>query len=64
MIDGVVKSPTSALRFITRHCGVRQVRRVPRDSRALNLELFTLPSKADFTRSSNDENGTEPEGVL
>jgi len=41
-------SPNSALRFTPRHCGVRQVRLIPRDWRALNLELFTLPSKPIF----------------
>jgi hypothetical protein len=34
-LDGLVKSPISALRFISRHCGVRQVFLIPRDSQAL-----------------------------
>jgi len=48
--DGFVKSPTSALRCIPRHCDVLYVRLIPRNLRALNLELFTLPSKYDFLR--------------
>jgi hypothetical protein len=48
--DGFVKSPTSALRCIPRHCDVRQVRLIPRNLRALNLKLFTLPSNFDFLR--------------
>jgi hypothetical protein len=35
MIDGFVKSPDAALRFILRHCGVPEVRLIPQDSRAL-----------------------------
>jgi hypothetical protein len=42
-IDGTVKSPSAALRFIFRHCDVRKVRLIPQDSRALHLELFTVP---------------------
>jgi len=55
--DGFVKSPSAvrqahgpeqsrraALRFILRHCGVLYVRLIPQDSRALPLELFTVPS--------------------
>ena len=49
-VDGFVKSPTSALRCIPRHCDVLYVRLIPRNLRALNLELFTLPSKSDFLR--------------
>jgi hypothetical protein len=45
IIDGFVKNPISALRFIPRHCGVRQVRLIPRDLRRLDLELFSLPSQ-------------------
>ena len=48
--DGFVKSPTSALRCILRHCSVLKVRLIPQDLRALNLELFTLPSNFDFLR--------------
>ena len=47
-LDGFVKSPTSALRCISRQCDVLYVRLIPRNLRALNLELFTLPSKSDF----------------
>ena len=47
-IDGFVKSPTSTLRCIPCHCYVLYVRLIPRNLRALNLELFTLPSKSDF----------------
>jgi len=50
MLDGFVKSPTSVLRCIFRHCGVPYVRLIPQDLRALNLELFTLPSESDFLR--------------
>jgi len=50
MIDGFVKSPTSALRCIPRHYDVLYVRLIPRNLRALNLELFTLPTKSDFLR--------------
>jgi hypothetical protein len=43
--DDFVKSPDAALRCILRHCGVRQVRLIPQDLRALPAELFTKPSK-------------------
>jgi hypothetical protein len=43
--DGFVKSPDAALRCIPRHCGVRQVRLIPQDLRALPADLFTKPSK-------------------
>jgi hypothetical protein len=36
------------LRCILRHCDVLSVRLIPQDLRALNLELFTLPSSLDF----------------
>jgi len=49
-VDNFVKSPSAALRFILSHCGVRQVRLIPSDSRALHLELFTLLSIFDFLR--------------
>jgi hypothetical protein len=48
--DGFVKRPISALRFIPRHCGVPSVRLIPRDSRRLELERFSLPSFDDFLR--------------
>jgi hypothetical protein len=44
MIDGFAKSPDAALRCILRHCGVRQVRLIPQDLRALPANLFTKPS--------------------
>jgi hypothetical protein len=44
MIDGFAKSPDAALRCILRHCGVRQVRLIPHDLRALPANLFTKPS--------------------
>jgi hypothetical protein len=34
-LDGSVNRPISALRFILRQCGVRDVRLLPRDSQAL-----------------------------
>jgi len=43
-IDDFVKSPTSALRYILRHCSVLHVRLIPQDLRALNLDLFAKPS--------------------
>jgi len=42
--DGIAKSPDAALRCILRHCGVRQVRLIPQDLRALPADLFTMPS--------------------
>jgi hypothetical protein len=48
--DGFAKSPTSVLRCILRHCDVRKVSLIPQNLRALNLELFALPSKWDFVR--------------
>jgi hypothetical protein len=50
-IDDFVKSPASVLRCILRHCDVLSVRLIPEDWRALNLELFTLPSSLDFLRA-------------
>jgi len=49
-VDGFVKSPTSALRCILRFFKVRKVLIITQDLRALNLELFSLPSKSDFLR--------------
>jgi hypothetical protein len=43
-LDGFVKSPDAALRGILRHCGVRKVRLIPHDLRALPANLFTKPS--------------------
>jgi hypothetical protein len=51
MFDNFVKSSSAALRFILSHCGVRQVRLIPLDLRALHLELFTLLSAFDFLRA-------------
>jgi acyl carrier protein len=51
--DGFLKSPISALRCIPHHCGVRKVRLILRNLRRLELELFTLPSKADFLRDQH-----------
>ena len=42
--NGFVKSPDAALRCILRHCGVRQVRFIPKYLRALPADLFTKPS--------------------
>jgi len=53
MLAGFVKSPISALRYIPHHCGVRKVRLILRDLRRLELELFTLPSKADFLQDQH-----------
>jgi hypothetical protein len=39
-LDGVVKSPTAALRFILRRCSVPYVRLTPQDSQALHLNFF------------------------
>jgi hypothetical protein len=54
MIDNFVKSSSAALRFILSHCGVRQVRLIPSDLRALHLELFTLLSAVNFLRCQHD----------
>jgi hypothetical protein len=43
-VDGFVKSPDAALRYILRHCGVQEVRLIPQYLRALPAELFTKPS--------------------
>ncbi|MDY6822661.1 MAG: hypothetical protein SWH68_02525, partial [Thermodesulfobacteriota bacterium] len=48
--DGFVKSPISVLRCIPRHCGVRQVRLIPRDLRALILNFLLCRPKSDFLR--------------
>jgi hypothetical protein len=55
-INGFVKSPSAALRFIFRRCDVPHVRLTPQDLRALHLELFTLPTALLlFMRSSQLE---------
>ena len=44
-LDGFSKSPSAALRFIFRHCGVLLCTpHSSRHSRALHLKLFTVPS--------------------
>ena len=40
-------------RCILRHCSVLYVRFVPQDLRALNLDLFTLPSVLTFYENDN-----------
>jgi hypothetical protein len=50
MLDGFVKSPNSLLRCILRFFMVRYVQIITQDLRALNLELFSLPSEIDFLR--------------
>ena len=60
MLDDYVKSPTSVLRCILRHYDVLSVRLIPQDLRALNLELFTLPSSLDFLR---DHQSWAPESL-
>ncbi len=47
-VDGFAKSPISVLRCILRHSDVQEVRLIPQDLRALNLELFALPSNSAF----------------
>jgi hypothetical protein len=39
-LDGSAKNPISALRFISRHCGVQYVRLIPQDSQALISNFF------------------------
>ena len=56
--DGYVKSPISTFRFVS--CSLRRtlVRRIPRNLRRLELELFALPSQfCLFMRSSNLNTG-------
>jgi hypothetical protein len=40
MFDGFEKRPMSALRVIPRHCGVPEVRLIPRASQALTSNVF------------------------
>jgi hypothetical protein len=42
VLDGSVKSPVSALRFISRHCGVPSVRLIPRNSQALISDFLRI----------------------
>ena len=49
-LDGSVKKPISALRFILRHCGVRPVRLIPQDSQALISGFLRIRLKCDFLR--------------
>ena len=53
-IDGSVKNPISALRFIPRHCGVPSVRLVPRDSQALISGFLRNRLESDFLRLHQD----------
>ena len=48
MIDDGVKNPISALRFIPRHCGVRLVHLIPRDSQALISSFLRRRPKSEF----------------
>ena len=54
MNDDFVKSPNSALLCTLRHFSVLSVRLIPQDLRALNLELFALPSNFDFLRDHHE----------
>src|SRR5271169_354702 len=45
--DGCVKSPYAALRCILRHCGVRKVRLIPQDLRALPINFLRNRFKFD-----------------
>jgi len=47
-IDGFVKKSNFCVALHLSSFNVRKVRLIPRDSRALNLELFTLPFQIDF----------------
>jgi len=46
--DGFAKNPNSVLHCILRHCGVGELRLIPQNLFALNLEFFSLPSEFDF----------------
>ena len=47
-LDGLVKSPTSALCCISQSFNVRKVRLMITKFARLEFELFTKPSKSDF----------------
>jgi len=49
-LDGLVKSPTSALCCISQSFNVRKVRLMITKFARLEFELFTKPSKSDFLR--------------
>jgi len=49
-IDGLVKSPTSALCCISQSFNVRKVHLMITKFARLEFELFTKPSKLDFLR--------------
>ena len=49
-IDGLVKSPTPALCYISQSFNVRSVRLIITKFARLEFELFTRPSKSDFLR--------------
>jgi len=51
-IDGFVKSPEAALRFILRHCGVRKVRLTSQDLRALPANFLRSRLSFDFQITS------------
>ncbi|VTR70852.1 hypothetical protein DESC_870008 [Desulfosarcina cetonica] len=51
--DGFVKSPISALRFIPRHCGVRNSTPHSSGFASLDLGLFTNPSEMRLFTSSS-----------
>ena len=54
IVDGFVKKPISALRFIPRHCGVPSVRLIPKRFAGLDLGIFTNPSEMrHVTRASS-----------
>jgi hypothetical protein len=48
ILDGFVRSPISASRFILRHCGVPYVRLIPQDSQALISDFLRSRPKCDF----------------
>ena len=53
-IDGFLKKPISALRFIPRRCGVPSVRLIPRDSQALISGFLRTRRKCDLLRRHQD----------
>jgi hypothetical protein len=50
MYDNSVKNPISALRCISRHCGVPQVRLIPRYLQALISAFLQSRLNVDFLR--------------
>jgi hypothetical protein len=55
--DGFVKNPNSALRYILRCFKVRKVLIITKDLRVLNVNFYTLPSKADFLQKLTNLKG-------